>query len=192
MTNSEMQGFTPSEPATEANSEQPDRTLADVSRGQFNCLGLFVPDESENWKSFPNGGIVSGPGTGTSDEVRARIPLGAYVVNADAVEIFGVDALELINSISSISEVDADLSNGEFVILPHAVAGFGKGFFDALCVVGLNQRAGTLTDDERQFHEQLLFRAIRKALSNDFVATPPNGMQSAVTTASEEGILPCV
>lgn len=44
------------------------------------------------------GGYISGPGTGTSDSIPARLSNGEYVVRAAAVDRYGVDMLHAINS----------------------------------------------------------------------------------------------
>lgn len=46
---------------------------------------------------FAAGGLVTGPGTGTSDSISARLSNGEYVVRAAAVRALGVDQLERIN-----------------------------------------------------------------------------------------------
>lgn len=43
-----------------------------------------------------NGGEVRGPGTGTSDSVKARLSDGEYVVSADVVQKLGVDFFDLL------------------------------------------------------------------------------------------------
>ena len=182
MNDHEAQTGTSSGPVT----DQPGSTPADVPQGSISFLGL---SESEGRKSFPAGGMVSGPGTSTSDSIPARIPVGAFVINADAVELFGVEALEVINAISSTGEGDVDLSNGEFVVTPQAVACFGKEFFGSLCLVGLKKRAGTLTDDEALHHCQLLYRAIYKGLSRDFSI---QSCSISTTATDNEGGLSCV
>lgn len=42
---------------------------------------------------FRAGGLVRGPGTGTSDSIKAEVPAGSYVVPADSVEQIGPEAL---------------------------------------------------------------------------------------------------
>lgn len=46
---------------------------------------------------FASGGLVVGPGTGTSDSIPARLSNGEFVVRAAAVRAMGVDTLEQIN-----------------------------------------------------------------------------------------------
>lgn len=51
-----------------------------------------------NWPRFASGGLIRGPGTGTSDSIVARVSAGEYVVRAAAVEKVGVGLLEAINN----------------------------------------------------------------------------------------------
>ncbi len=48
--------------------------------------------------TFAGGGKVTGPGSGTSDSILARISNGEFVVRADAVKKFGVGFLNMINN----------------------------------------------------------------------------------------------
>lgn len=43
------------------------------------------------------GGLVMGPGTGTSDDVPARLSNGEYVIRAAAVKQYGVQFLDALN-----------------------------------------------------------------------------------------------
>jgi hypothetical protein len=47
---------------------------------------------------FASGGLVTGPGSGTSDSILARISNGEYVVRASAVKTYGVDFLNALNN----------------------------------------------------------------------------------------------
>lgn len=49
-------------------------------------------------RGYDTGGSVNGPGTGTSDSINARLSNGEYVIQADAVDKVGVNALDAINS----------------------------------------------------------------------------------------------
>lgn len=51
--------------------------------------------------ALATGGLISGPGTGTSDSILARVSAGEYVVNAAAVKAVGVQALHRINSLGA-------------------------------------------------------------------------------------------
>ncbi|MBB3211669.1 lambda family phage tail tape measure protein [Herbaspirillum sp. Sphag1AN] len=56
-------------------------------------------------KGFASGGLVTGPGTSTSDSVPARLSAGEYVLNAAAVKRVGVAFLQGINGLSTGPEV---------------------------------------------------------------------------------------
>ncbi|MFN3913875.1 MAG: phage tail protein [Aquabacterium sp.] len=51
-------------------------------------------------KKFATGGLVSGPGSATSDSIPARLSAGEYVVRAAAVRQVGVAFLDSINGLS--------------------------------------------------------------------------------------------
>jgi hypothetical protein len=63
-------------------------------------------------KNYANGGRVVGPGTGTSDDVEAEVPRGAYVMPADTTE-----AARGFKP----GGVDVALSNGEQVLTPEQI-----------------------------------------------------------------------
>lgn len=52
-------------------------------------------------KKFAGGGLVSGPGSATSDSVPARLSAGEYVVRAAAVRQVGVAFLDSLNGLSA-------------------------------------------------------------------------------------------
>ncbi|MDZ7476789.1 tape measure protein [Stenotrophomonas pavanii] len=52
-------------------------------------------------KKFASGGLVSGPGSSTSDSIPARLSAGEYVVRAAAVRQVGVAFLDSLNGLSS-------------------------------------------------------------------------------------------
>lgn len=62
-------------------------------------------------KNYANGGIVKGPGTGTSDSVPAMIPKGGYVMPADSTQALGFKPGARL----------AQLSDGEAVLTPEQV-----------------------------------------------------------------------
>lgn len=49
-------------------------------------------------KGFATGGLISGPGTGTSDSILSRLSNGEYVMSADAVRMFGTGLLDQMNA----------------------------------------------------------------------------------------------
>jgi TP901 family phage tail tape measure protein len=46
---------------------------------------------------YATGGYVSGPGTGTSDSIPARLSNGEFVMNANAVKTYGADFMNALN-----------------------------------------------------------------------------------------------
>ena len=54
--------------------------------------------QSDNqFSPFAQGGLVSGPGTGTSDSISARLSNGEYVMSAAAVRNYGTDFMNTLN-----------------------------------------------------------------------------------------------
>jgi hypothetical protein len=52
---------------------------------------------------WATGGLITGPGSGTSDSIPAMLSNGEYVINAAAVEKFGVPFLNSINSMEGFA-----------------------------------------------------------------------------------------
>ncbi|WP_062390962.1 phage tail tape measure protein [Pseudomonas abietaniphila] len=50
-------------------------------------------------QAHANGGYISGPGTGTSDSILARLSNGEYVMKAAAVDTYGTDLLNRMNNL---------------------------------------------------------------------------------------------
>ncbi|MCQ9422723.1 hypothetical protein NRB16_04145 [Pseudomonas sp. LJDD11] len=48
-------------------------------------------------RGYATGGLIAGPGTGTSDSILARLSNGEYVMSADAVRMFGTGLLDQMN-----------------------------------------------------------------------------------------------
>ena len=51
------------------------------------------PDDEDDGQSFANGGMVRGPGTGTSDSVKDKVPPGTFIMPADSTEKIGAERL---------------------------------------------------------------------------------------------------
>jgi hypothetical protein len=70
-------------------------------------LARLKPDVEANIAAnpsiFASGGYVSGPGTGTSDSIAARLSNGEFVMSAAAVRRIGVDSLDRLNSFGRAS-----------------------------------------------------------------------------------------
>lgn len=80
----------------------------------------FDPEVARRIKSYANGGVVRGPGTGASDDVKATIPKGSYIMPADSTKKLGADALGELGR-----PVPVNLSNGEYQMPPEQVHAVG-------------------------------------------------------------------
>lgn len=69
---------------------------------------------------YADGGKVTGPGTGTSDDIEAVVPEGSYIMPADSTEQIGEQNLAGIGS-----PVPVNLSNGEYQLPPEQVHAVG-------------------------------------------------------------------
>lgn len=76
---------------------------------------------------YANGGMVIGPGTGTSDDVAATVPEGTYIMPADSTEQIGEQGLARMGA-----PVDVNLSNGEYQLPPEQVHAIGVQTLDAM------------------------------------------------------------
>lgn len=63
---------------------------------------------SKSGKGFASGGLVNGPGSGTSDSIAALLSNGEFVLRAQAVQRIGVPALERMNSGQSLGNIETN------------------------------------------------------------------------------------
>lgn len=59
-------------------------------------VGMTALQRREKDAGLKHGGMVRGPGTGTSDSIAARLSDGEYVLPADTVQAIGVPALDAV------------------------------------------------------------------------------------------------
>lgn len=76
----------------------------------------FQPNSSR--RREPEGGVIHGPGTGTSDSIEDAVPAGTCIMPADSTEQIGDQALAGMGACgftpkSQRKDVDVRLSNGE-------------------------------------------------------------------------------
>ena len=62
-----------------------------MAQGVFTLFPALFPTTKAD------GGYISGPGSGTSDSIPARLSNGEYVIRANAVKAIGTDALDKLN-----------------------------------------------------------------------------------------------
>lgn len=72
-------------------------------------------------RGFKPGGLIRGPGTGTSDSIETEKEPGTFIMPADSTEAIGPDALEDMGE-----TVPVRLSNGEFELPPEQVQALGE------------------------------------------------------------------
>ncbi len=76
---------------------------------------------------FANGGMIRGPGTGTSDDIEAEMPAGSYVMPADSTEQIGAQGLAGLGA-----PADVNVSNGEYQLPPEQVHAVGVQALDQM------------------------------------------------------------
>lgn len=106
------------------------------SGGGSGGFGAFI---SGLFKGFATGGLVSGPGTSTSDSIPARLSAGEYVLRAAAVRRLGVDFLHALNGGLSVPRwqgVRLAFAEGGLVP-PAAPAATGGGAGQAVRIVNV-------------------------------------------------------
>ncbi|MDY0038488.1 MAG: hypothetical protein RBS05_21495 [Zoogloea oleivorans] len=89
-----------------------------------------------------DGGLVRGPGTGTSDSIPAKVPDGSYIMPADSTARLTPDLLEKMTGAGSrpsgdaargkAKDVPVNLSNGEYHIPPDQVRNVGAQVLDSI------------------------------------------------------------
>ena len=67
-----------------------------MTKGGSGGLGGLISGLFQS-AGFASGGYVTGPGTGTSDSIPARLSAGEYVLRADAVRRVGIEFLHALN-----------------------------------------------------------------------------------------------
>lgn len=81
----------------------------------------------EDAVGYANGGMIRGPGTGTSDDIEAKMPTGSYIMPADSTEQVGEESLEGLGSPANVR-----VSNGEYQLPPEQVHAVGVQALDQI------------------------------------------------------------
>ena len=74
------------------------KSVEDIKNAAQQVLGGGSSGSESSAEGHASGGHITGPGTGTSDSILARVSNGEYVVRADAVRRVGVGFLDAINA----------------------------------------------------------------------------------------------
>ncbi len=99
--------------------------------GLSNSIGSFL--------SRAGGGLITGPGTETSDSINTTLPAGSFVIKAASVKKFGLPALEKLMQGSvdaGGNQIPVRLSNREFGVLPDKVKEYGRDFWQHINDIG--------------------------------------------------------
>lgn len=113
-------------------------------------LRSMIPQmEAMGYKQQPQylarGGMVEGPGTGTSDSIETEAEPGTFIMPADSTKAIGANALE------KLATVPVKLSNGEFEFPPEQVMALGAAMLKLLkdtTHTPVNGEDGGQADDE--------------------------------------------
>lgn len=81
----------------------------------------------ENAIGYANGGVIRGPGTGTSDDIEAKMPAGSYIMPADSTDQIGEEGLAGLGSPANVR-----VSNGEYQLPPEQVHAVGVQALDQM------------------------------------------------------------
>lgn len=90
--------------------------------------------------AYAQGGLITGPGTGTSDSIESAMSPGTFILKAAAVKKVGLPALDAIVKLASdqhSGKVPVKVSSGEYEIPPSIVAKYGTAFFQHINQTGL-------------------------------------------------------
>ena len=114
----------PERPATES---APMRAMRQVFSGSIFDRRKAAEDQERRATGYANGGMVRGPGTGTSDSIPAEIPEGSYIMPADSTAQLGEEALSSMGRgfKPGRKKVPVNLSNGEYQLPPEQVHAVG-------------------------------------------------------------------
>jgi len=96
--------------------------------------GFQPADQRDAKNNGGQSGLVHGPGTGTSDEVKDAVAPGTYIMPADSTRKVGADNLEGmgVRGFAPGRRVPVNLSNGEFKLPPEQVHAIGAQALDQL------------------------------------------------------------
>lgn len=105
---------------------------ANMSATQRREKELGLKDGGVVPRGFKAGGLIRGPGTGTSDSIQTEKKPGTFIMPADSTEAIGPEALEELGEVEggAMEEqgemMPVRLSNGEFEVPPEQVQALGE------------------------------------------------------------------
>jgi hypothetical protein len=82
-------------------------------------------------RRLAHGGLIRGPGSGTSDDIPMGVPVGGYIMPADSTRAIGPENLSGLGFHPN-DAVAARVSNGEYAIPPEQVQSIGMQALDTM------------------------------------------------------------
>jgi hypothetical protein len=115
---------------------------------QTSPYGTLGIEQSAPAEGHARGGMIRGPGTGTSDSIFRYLKEGDFVIRASATSRLGHTFLDKVNErrFAAGGHVPAYVSDGEYHVDHEAVAHYGAPFMHALNAVG-HADGGEVQDD---------------------------------------------
>jgi hypothetical protein len=113
-------GYTPAMASAPAPAPAPSATSTLSNITSYGGTGALQRREAA--AGLKNGGIVKGPGTGTSDSVPSSVPVGSFIMPADSTKSIGAAKLA---DLGNTAKVPVRLSAGEMKIPPAQVHAVG-------------------------------------------------------------------
>lgn len=86
-----------------------------------------APNLNAENPAIAGGGLIQGPGTGTSDDIQTQMPAGSYIMPADSTEQIGAQGLARLGA-----PTDVNVSNGEYQLPPEQVHAVGVQALDQM------------------------------------------------------------
>lgn len=109
-----------------------------AGKGQQNS----TPDLNAENPAIAGGGLIQGPGTGTSDDIQTQMPAGSYIMPADSTDQIGAKGLAGLGTPANVR-----VSNGEYQLPPEQVHAVGVQALDQM-------KAATHTPTAKGFNPQ--------------------------------------
>lgn len=113
-------GYPQAAPASASNTE---RLKAMIP--QMEAMGFQQQAAAQPTQYLANGGMIEGPGTGTSDSIPDEMEPGTYIMPADSTAQLGFGKAKR-------GKVPVRVSNGEFELPPEKVQAIGAAVLDAV------------------------------------------------------------
>lgn len=147
-----------------------------------------------------DGGLIRGPGTGTSDSIEDTVPAGSYIMPADSTKQIGEAGLGAMGArgfgpASAREGVDVRLSNGEYRLPPEQVHAVGVQALDAMkdaTHMPVSEGLGFTPEDAMYFADGGVVTRKGNAYSGGSVTGPVsiNGAAPGGTVSTIDGAAP--